>query len=751
MKPDAVSAPNSVKKLLWRAALVPLILSVAAAIGLAWIVGQLLDQARWVDHTDQVIAQARTCKELALSTAGVLTLRLATGASNYTAAYERDLAQMQSQLDRLQTAIADNPQQSTRLQALRVDFDNWKRTADAAFSGTPTGDWGARAQSIQGRLESFLKGFDDFINAEELLRQQRALTLEQADRSIRAGRTVLLLGIGGVISLFLWRELNRIARLFQISESAARERAELLQTTLASIADGVISTDTKGQVNLVNPAAERLIGWTSTEAKGKSLGTVFEIFNQQTGETVEDPVSKVLKEGKTVGLANHTVLRSRSGKELPIADSAAPIRDDTGVLDGVVLVFRDCSEERRVGLLRQHLAAIVESSDDAIVSKDLNGIITAWNLGAERMFGYQPEEVIGRSITLLIPPDRQDEEVRILSALRRGERVDHFETVRVRKDGKLLNVSETISPVRDEEGKLVGASKIARDITRQKADEAELRQTRDQLKVRVAERTRELSQANERLFSANKQLEGFAYTIAHDLRAPLRAIQGLATMLQEEYAGAIPEDGKLLCTRLIGNAELMDRLIEDLLNYSRVATSELVLTRVELESAVSRATALLSRTLEETSARLDIKPPLPAVVAHEQTLVHVISNLVSNAVKFVSPGTQPHVTIFASQRDGVVRLTIQDNGIGIAPDYHERIFEIFERLHDVNTYPGTGVGLAVVRKGIERMGGKLGLESSPGVGSRFWFELKSATLPAATKQTQTPPNNSAQPEPPPPS
>ena len=231
-----------------------------------------------------------------------------------------------------------------------------------------------------------------------------------------------------------------------------RKQSEWLRITLASIGDAVISTDAEGRVTFLNGVAEALTGWPQAEAAGRPLPDVFHIVNEQTRQPVENPALRALREGTIVGLANHTVLIARDGTERPIDDSAAPIRDESGAPVGAVLVFRDVTERKRAEEAQARLAAIVESSDDAIVSKTLDGVIRSWNAGAERLFGYTADEAIGQPITLIIPPERHDEERAILARLRRGERVEHFETVRVAKDGRRIDISLTISPVRDARG-----------------------------------------------------------------------------------------------------------------------------------------------------------------------------------------------------------------------------------------------------------------------------------------------------------
>lgn len=261
-------------------------------------------------------------------------------------------------------------------------------------------------------------------------------------------------------------QIIRIAR--RRAEEALIQKSDWLRVTLASIGDAVISTDAEGRVTFMNAAAESLTGWFQAEAVGLLLQIIFNTINEQTRQPAHNPVAKALREGKAAGLANHTDLIAKDGTERAIDGSAAPIRDDEGRVVGVVLVIRDITERKRDEKARAHLAAIVESSDDAIISKNLQGIITSWNKSAEKLFGYTAMEAIGQSVTILIPPQHIDEEVLILRKIRKGETIDHYETVRQRKDGTLINISLTVSPIRSETGNIIGASKIARDITERK-------------------------------------------------------------------------------------------------------------------------------------------------------------------------------------------------------------------------------------------------------------------------------------------
>src|SRR5688572_14655194 len=288
--------------------------------------------------------------------------------------------------------------------------------------------------------------------------------------------------VGFVAYLFTCGLIITFAEIAKVAHARATERREIFRVTLRSIGDAVITTDIKGRVTYVNEVAESLTGWSLKEALDEPLDRVFPIVNEVTRQPVENPATRALREGLVVGLANHTVLIKKDGTECPIDDSAAPIRDEQGHVSGCVLIFRDVTAQRLVERDKASqlhtarlLAAIVESSNDAIISKSLDGIIQTWNAAAERLFGFTAEEVVGRHISLVIPPERIAEEERIIARLRAGHRIEHFETERVRNDGRHIIVSLTISPIKDDDGNVVGASKIVRDITERKRMEDDLR------------------------------------------------------------------------------------------------------------------------------------------------------------------------------------------------------------------------------------------------------------------------------------
>lgn len=253
---------------------------------------------------------------------------------------------------------------------------------------------------------------------------------------------------------------------------------------------------------------------------------------------------------------------------------------------------------------------------------------------------------------------------------------------------------------------------------------AHVRESQEELERRVAERTRELKERNE-------ELEAFGYSLAHDLRAPLRAMQGFSQALLEDHAAQLDPTGRHYAELVSDGAQTMDRMILDLLNYSRVARTDLDNGPVDLAQTVSAATRQVKGDLAARRARLTVDPALPAAVGHPATLVQVFANLIGNAVKFVPADRIPEVRVRAIQHDGTVRVWVEDNGIGIEPQFQQKIFGVFERLHGADEYSGTGIGLAIVRKAMEKMGGTVGVESAVGAGSRFWIELPRMEAPGA--------------------
>jgi PAS domain S-box-containing protein len=490
-------------------------------------------------------------------------------------------------------------------------------------------------------------------------------------------------------------------KMARASQRRAEVRREALRTTLASIGDAVIATDTAGRITIMNAAAELLTGWTSAEAAGQPLAGVFHIVNEQTRQIQENPVERVLQLGRVQGLANSTILISRDGTERSIDDSAAPIRCAEGEIVGCVMVFRDVTERRHSEEVRARLSAIVESSDDAIVSKDLNGIIMTWNAGAERLFGYAAAEAVGQPITMLIPLEHQDEEQEILKRLRRGQRIKNYETIRRRKDGRLVDISLTISPIVDSGGRIVGASKIAHDITDRKRAEAALKE-------------------------ADRRKDEFLAILAHELRNPLAPISNALQVLRQwDRDGAAVASSLEMLDRQVGQ---MSRLVDDLLDISRITRGRIELRKehIDLGPVLEQAVAAV-RPLAQ-SMRHEVAMTVPPEAIHLDAdpirLTQIVSNLLNNACKFMDKGGR--ILLSAEREDRWVVIRVRDTGIGITAEQLPRIFGMFIQVDTSleRSVGGLGIGLTLVQSLVQLHGGTVEARSDGlGHGSEFVVRL----------------------------
>jgi PAS domain S-box-containing protein len=489
-----------------------------------------------------------------------------------------------------------------------------------------------------------------------------------------------------------------------------------LDIILSSIGDGVIAADTESHVTYLNRVAEQLTGWSLAEAQGKPLESIFRIVNEETHATVENPALRALREGVIFGLANHTLLITRDGKEIPIDDSGAPIKDESGALVGAVLVFRAIAERRKAERAQGVLAAIVESAEDAIVSKNIDGIIESWNIGAERLFGYSADEAIGKSIRIIIPPDLQSEEDLILQKVKRGERVDHFETVRMTKSGRPVEIDLSVSPVRNKRSEVIGASKIARDIRARKQRERE----HAELLAREHE-ARELAEA------ATIAKDEFIAQLSHELRTPLTSILGWTKILRTvDYERSHTIRAVDTIDR---NAKVQLRLIEDLIDLSRIVQGKMQIQMLPLQ-----ITEVISQALETVAPAAEAKSiTIQKQIQTKEGLIHgdadrllqVLWNLLSNAVKFTPKGGQ--IALSVKRLDHHLELSVKDSGVGIDPAFIPFVFDRFAQAgKEGNKHPGLGLGLAIVRYFVELHGGTITAESAGyGKGATFTIMLPS--------------------------
>jgi len=503
----------------------------------------------------------------------------------------------------------------------------------------------------------------------------------------------------------------------------ARRRAEETRRQLAAIVqstdDAMFSLDVEGLVTGWNAGAERLFGWTAEAIMGKNPWPP-----TNTPESIERRAKA--RRGERIDAYESEVV-ARDGRLVPVLISVTPLRDAAGSVVGTGVSIRDITASKREHEARLRLAAIVESSSDAIIAKDLDGTILSWNTGAERLYGYASSEAVGRNISLIVPPEHSDEIPAILQRIKIGERIEHYETVRRRKDGEMVDVSITVSPLYNAGGTITGASAIARDISDRRRTEAEIRRLNADLERRVTERTADL-------VAANSDLEAFTYSVSHDLRAPLRAIQGFAQLLVERNEAQLDAEAKRYLGRVTAGTTLMSRLIDDLLALSRVGHQRLETQTVSTSGAVQRALDQLAPQLQGRAVELAIAE-LPECFAEPVLLEQVFVNLIGNALKY-SRGREPARIVIGCQSDPGTKESVffvKDNGVGFDMQYADKLFGVFQRLHRPDEYEGTGVGLAIVHRIIGRFGGRVWAEAEPEKGATFYFTLGGARtwLPTA--------------------
>ena len=389
----------------------------------------------------------------------------------------------------------------------------------------------------------------------------------------------------------------------------------------------------------------------------------------------------------------------------------------------ILVALQDVTEERRTNeRLKKSEAMLSEAQRIAHVGSwewNIREDKLVWSQELYRIFGVAPEHFKGNYAAFLDcthRADRQTVDGIIQTAYRRKGSFDfYYRTASI--EARVLHCQGYV--VCDDIGRALKIVGTAQDVTQIKETEERLNRLNEELEQRVRHRTNALQQSN-------RQMEAFCYSIAHDLRSPLRAMKGFGHALLEDYAKELDTQGKEYIERIVNAAGRMDTLIQDLLDYGRLNTIDLPIGEVDAEMILREVIVQLEPEIKNTKASLIHRQRLPKMIAHDLVLQVALTNIVSNALKFVPPGTTPKIETWPEPRGDKIRIWVQDNGIGIDTQYQKKIFEVFQRLHTNESYPGTGIGLAIVAKGVERIGGHVGVESAPGKGSRFWIELPRA-------------------------
>jgi PAS domain S-box-containing protein len=580
-------------------------------------------------------------------------------------------------------------------------------------------------------------------------------------------------------------DLRQSQSELKASEKQARALADLAQASeelhrmiTQTAADAILTVDDDGTICAVNPATETIFGYSSPELAGQPLPFLMSDRRPAQRATLEAFLASTPAKPSRTGI--ELLARHKSGREFPVEISfGRSIRKDQRFSTAIIRDISSRKQAEEAALFLADAGRVLSQSLD--YEETLAGLvrlavprIADWcaldmassNGRIERMEVAHPDPLkldLARQFRNRYPLDPNSSHP-VAEALRTG-RSAIFPEISDALLGKLTNDPEHLAMLRSlgmksamivpikarhrilgalsfgfaESGRSYSESELAlaenlavraglavdnallyraaqQEIAERKQAEQEVQKLNLELEERVERRTAALQESNE-------QLQAFSYTVAHDLRAPLRAMQGFSQALLEDYSPAIDTLGQDYLRRVVEASQRMDSLIQDLLAYSRLSQVELAVEPVRLETAIELTLLIFAAEIRQKRATISVESAFPSVLAHPITIEQILANLLSNALKFTAPDVDPRIRIWAEQRGSAVRLWIQDNGIGIAPEHQDRIFGVFERLHGADTFPGTGIGLAIVRKGVERMGGCAGLDSQPGKGSRFWIEL----------------------------
>ncbi len=503
--------------------------------------------------------------------------------------------------------------------------------------------------------------------------------------------------------------------------AAARVEREWLAVTLRSIGDAVIATDAAGVIRFLNPAAEALAGWRAEAVTGQPVAGVFRLVTENTGAALENPVAAVLTGGGAGVPAARAVLLGNDGQTRVIETTAAPIRGPDGRLLGAVLVFRDATAKREAERALEANEGLFRSAFDhtnvAMVVTDMAHRFVRVNAAFARLFGRRPGDMLGVSMQDVTHPDDVAESLaRRRDLLAAGGSHFDMEKRYAGPGGKELWGLTNVSLVRGADGAPLRYVDQVQDITDRKRAEEALRLLNAELEERVEKRTAELSAANE-------ELEAFSYSVSHDLRAPLRAIDGFARIVLEDFVAGLPPDAVEYLTDIRAASLRMGRLVDDLLAFSRLGR------QVVKKYAVATG-PLVRQCLDELA---DPRPPenlavrvaeLPPCVADAALLKQVWLNLLGNALKYTGKKDSAVVEVGCRIGPGAPAYFVRDNGVGFDMKYAHKLFGVFHRMHREEDYTGTGVGLAIVSRVVHRHGGRVWAEAAPDKGATFFFTLE---------------------------
>jgi PAS domain S-box-containing protein len=691
------------------------------AAGVSWnYTNQLEKAAAWVSHTQEVLKEVEEVRggmaDLESSQRGYII----TGDEHLLEQRNEIKNAVREDLDALRHLTADRSDQHLYLDGLepliisRINFGE-QTILVRRQQGFPA----AQQMLAAGTGIRLTKNINQlFLTMRD--EQYGLLLTQQKQVNAISTATFLLLPLGVFLSLSI---LSLAVFFLNTGVDEQKQAEEKLKASLREVTDLkqaldehaiVAITDPRGKITYVNDKFCAISQYSREELLGQDHRIINSGYHPK--EFIRDLWTTI-----TNGKVWHGEIKNRAKDEsfYWVDTTIVPFLNERGQPRQYVAIRADITERKLAEEASAHLAAIVNSSNDAIIGKDLNSIVTSWNIGAEKLFGYSANEIIGQPITRLIPADRLQEEAQIIDRVKNGETVEHFDTMRMTKDARQIDIAVTVSPIKDKTGKIVGASKVARDITERKRAEQEIHELNVRLEQRVAERTAELEMTN-------KELEAFSYSVSHDLRAPLRAVDGFSQAVLEDYGGQLPEEGRHYLQTIREGAQRMGVLIDDLLTFSRLSRAPLKKQEVNIDKLVRHVLEDLNAQREGRRVEIRIGD-LPACRGDPALLNQVWVNLLSNALKYTRHRETAVIEIGCELDQGENVYFVRDNGAGFDMRYAHKLFGVFQRLHRADEFEGTGVGLAIVQRVIHRHGGHIRGDAALDRGATFYFTLKERT------------------------
>ena len=511
------------------------------------------------------------------------------------------------------------------------------------------------------------------------------------------------------------------------AEIALRNSEELFRLIFDQSPLGSIITTLDYTPLRINNAYSQMLGYSKEEL----LQIKFPEYTQPEDMNIELKNLNRLISGEIDNYEMEKRYFHKNGKIIWVNLSVSAVKDQTNKIIRFLALVEDITERKKSEAEIQRLANVVEFSNDAIITKSIKGHILNWNKGAEQIYGYSAQEVLGKHVSMLAPPELKKEMDELINKIRSEIKINNYETVRLTKDGKLIDIAITLSPVFDSSGKLIAISNISRDITERKYAEKQLEEYSDKLSninkllnVEINDHEKaeiKLDRLIQKLKNSNEELEQFAYVSSHDLREPLRMIISFLQLLKDNYIDDLDQNANDFINYAIAGAKRMDMMINDLLEYSRIGSQEREFEYIQGEKILETVLLNLKPAIEDINAIIT-HDPLPLIYANEQQMIQLFQNLISNAIKYRGKDT-PQIHISVKSVDDKYIFSVKDNGIGMDKKNLERIFTIFQRLHTQEEYKGTGIGLAISKKILQKHRGKIWAESELGKGTTFYFTI----------------------------